>query len=202
MRSASATQAKQPGLVQMVGAAPAGSRASPRSRLRPPRPQGRTASARAITLGRLQVRRCRAIAAGPYARRSALRPRQVGLLQQLPVDLLDRLAARFDAEEVIDHPRHQEPAAEIEEGRRDLRQRHVGLEIVVGADDQRQPNRADDLADAAEAIGRAHAGGPQMRGPDLRRIGPDNGKAAIGEEEGQRPGSARTPRGRTASHRN
>src|SRR5258705_9871676 len=57
------------------------------------------------------------------------------------VDLLDRLAPGFDAEEVIDRARHQEPAAEINERHWDLCQRHVGLEIVVGADDQRKAHR-------------------------------------------------------------
>jgi hypothetical protein len=41
-----------------------------------------------------------------------------GPVQQLPVDLLDRLSAGFNAEEVIDAARHQEPAAEIKEGGR------------------------------------------------------------------------------------
>ena len=35
--------------------------------------------------------------------------------------------------------------------------RHVGLEVVAGAHDQGEADRPDDLADAAEAIGRAHA---------------------------------------------
>src|SRR5690348_15433088 len=85
-----------------------------------------------------------------------------GRSHQLPVDLLVRLAPSLYPEEIIDHAGHQEPAAEIQEGRRDLRERHVRLQVVVGAYDQRQPDRAQDLADAAEAVGRAHAAGLEM----------------------------------------
>ena len=46
---------------------------------------------------------------------------------QFPVDLLERLALRFQPEEMIDHAGHQEPAAEIEKRGRKLRQRHVGF---------------------------------------------------------------------------
>src|ERR1700761_1021762 len=102
--------------------------------------------------------------------------------RQLTIDLLDRFAAGFDAEEIVDRACHQEPAAKIDESQRDFGQRHIRLEVVAGADDQRQADRPDDLADAAEAVGRAHAGGAQMRWPDLGRIGPDNGEAAVGEE--------------------
>src|SRR5271156_2965153 len=104
---------------------------------------------------------------------------QIGGNGQFPVDLLDRLAPGLQPEEIIDESGHQEPAAEIDERQRDLRQRHVGLEVVVGTDDQRQPERADDLADAAETIGRAHAGGAKMRSPDFRSVRPDNGKPAV-----------------------
>ena len=117
----------------------------------------------------------------------------IGRDGQFLVDLLDRFAPGLDSEEIIHRPGHQEPAAEINEGCRNLRQRHVGLEIIAGADDQGEADRPDDLADAAKAIGRAHARGPQMRGPDFRRIGPDNGEAAVGEEKRQPPAAARTP---------
>ena len=72
----------------------------------------------------------------------ALRRSVGGAGGQFAVDLLVRLAPGLDAEEIIDHPGHQEPAAEIEESRRNLRQRHVGLEVVAGPDDQGQPDRA------------------------------------------------------------
>src|ERR1700681_2581199 len=85
--------------------------------------------------------------------------RQVGGSGQLPVDLLDRLALGLDAEEIIHDPGHQEPAAEIDEGRWNLRQGYVRLEIVAGTDDQGEAYRPDDLADAAKAVGRAHARG-------------------------------------------
>src|SRR5947209_6541403 len=103
---------------------------------------------------------------------------------QFLVDLLDRLAPGLDSEEIIHRPGHQKPAAEIDERGRDLRQRNVRLEVVAGTHDQREADRPDDLADAAEAVGRPHARGPKVRGPDLRRIRSDNGKSAIGEEEG------------------
>src|SRR5476649_2351524 len=109
-----------------------------------------------------------------------------GARSQLSVDLLVRLAPGLDAEEIIDHPGHQEPAAEIGECHRNLGQRHVRFQVVAGAQDQREPDRADDLADAAEAVGRAHAGGLEVRRPDLGRIGSDDGKAAVGEEHRRR----------------
>src|SRR5882672_6338736 len=132
---------------------------------------GRTASARAIMRGspvRVEEAALGIALGHPLGADTG---NERGRRRELPVDLFDRLAPGFQPEEVIDRAGHQEPAAEIKEGQRDLRQRHIRLEIVAGADDQREPDRADDLADAAETIGRAHAGGPQMRGPDLRRIG-------------------------------
>src|SRR6266481_1949582 len=106
--------------------------------------------------------------------------RQVGCNSQFPVDLLDRLTPGLDPQEIIDHPGHQEPAAEIDERQRDLRQRHVGLEVVAGTDNQREADRTDDLADAAEPIGRAHAGGAKVRRPDFGGVRPDDGKPTVG----------------------
>src|SRR5882757_9109118 len=40
---------------------------------------------------------------------------------QFPVDLLERLALGLQPEEIIDHPGHQEPAAEIKKRHRKLR---------------------------------------------------------------------------------
>src|SRR5580692_5756508 len=147
----------------------------------------RTASAREITRGSparsdevvISVSKIGCSRLCPAYRRPG-RGLQRNARGQFTVDLLDRLAAGLDAEEVIDRARHQEPAAEIDERQRNFRQRHVGLEVIAGAYDQRQPDRSDDLADAAKAIGRAHARGAQMRRPDLRRIGPDDRKTAIG----------------------
>src|SRR5882757_4975299 len=144
---------------------------------------GRTASARMITL------RSPASSAevGVIASKAVLVERcryKSGGDGQFLVDLLDRFAPGLDSEEIIHRPGHQKPAAEIDERGRNLRQRDIGLEVVAGAHDQSEADRPDDLADAAEAIGRAHAGGPEVRGPDLRRIGPDDGKTPIGEEEG------------------
>ena len=45
-----------------------------------------------------------------------------------------------------------------------------------------QAEGTDDLADAAEAIGGAHAGGAQAGRPDLGQIGADNREAAVVEE--------------------
>src|SRR5882672_10273318 len=105
---------------------------------------------------------------------------------QFPVDLVDRLALGLQPKEIIDQPGHQEPAAEIKKRRRKLRQRHVGFQVVAGSHDQGQSRRPDDLADAAEAIGRPHAGGLQVRRPDLGGVGPDNGEAAVDEEHRRR----------------
>src|SRR5258706_15903439 len=112
--------------------------------------------------------------------------RKIEPIGQFLVDLFDRLAPGLKANEIIHEPGHQEPAPEINKGCRNLGQRHVGFEVVVGAHDQSEPQWPDDLADAAKAIGRSHAGGSKMGRPDLGRIGPDDGKAAIGEEEGHR----------------
>src|SRR6266851_5415278 len=105
---------------------------------------------------------------------------------QFLVDLLVRLALGLQPVEIINHPGHQETATEIKESRRNLGQRHVGLQVVAGPHDQRQADRAQDLADAAEAVGRAHAGGLEMRWPYLGRVGTDDGEAAIGEEHRRR----------------
>src|SRR5260370_11285662 len=100
---------------------------------------------------------------------------------QFLVDLLVRLALGLQPVEIIDHPGHQEPASEIKESRRNLGQRHVGLQVVAGPHDQRQADRAQDLADAAEAVGRAHAGGLEMRWPYLDRVGTDDGEPPTAE---------------------
>src|ERR1019366_10549011 len=91
---------------------------------------------------------------------------------QFLVDLFDRLALGLNPEEIIHRSGHQEPAPEINESRWNLRQGYIRLEVVARAHDQGQAYRPDDLADAAEAIGPATARGPQVRRPDLRRIGP------------------------------
>src|SRR4051812_3561651 len=87
---------------------------------------GRTASARAITVGSpassaevgISVSKPLALSVG-------------GAGRELAVDLLVRLAAGLDAEEIIDHAGHQEPASEIGESGRNLRQRNVRLEVVA-----------------------------------------------------------------------
>src|SRR5690242_20572897 len=147
--------------------------------------RGRSASACAITVWSP----ARSAEVGMSVSKSVLsecRLRAVGGCHQLPVDLLIRFAPGFDAEEIIDHAGHQEPAAEVKERGRNLRQRHIGLEIVAGANDQRQPDRPQDLADAAEAVGRTHTAGLEMRGPDFGAVGPDDRKAAVGEEHRRR----------------
>src|SRR5215468_4122385 len=138
----------------------AGSRRSCSMSLAAAATKGRTASARAMTP--VSPSRSKEAAIGMVLGHplGANLVHEWGCGHQFPVDLLDRLALGFDSKEVIDRAGHQEPAAEIEEGGRNLRQRHIRLEIVVGTDDQREPDRAEDLADAAKAIGRAHARGP------------------------------------------
>src|ERR1700676_2118730 len=71
----------------------------------------------------------------PSHRGSGLR--QVRLDRYLPADLFDRLAPGLYAEEIIDRARHEEPAAEIDKGRWNLRQRHVRLEVIARTHDQR-----------------------------------------------------------------
>src|SRR6476469_103491 len=141
---------------------------------------GRTASARAITPGSP----ARSVAVSSVSKPLPLSVGDAG--GKLAVDLLVRLAAGLDAEEIIDHAGHQEPAAEIGESGRNLRQRNIGFEVVAGTDDQGQPDRTQDLADAAEAIGRTHAAGLEMRRPDLRAVWPDDREAAVGEEHRRR----------------
>src|SRR5882757_7359138 len=84
---------------------------------------GQTASARMITL------RSPASSAevGVIASKAVLVERRYksGGDGQFLVDLLDRLAPGLDSEEIIHRPGHQKPAAEIDEGGRNLRQRNV-----------------------------------------------------------------------------
>src|SRR5438132_4792219 len=98
-----------------------------------------TAAARAITL-RSPARSAALVTSVSTCLRlpNPGRRRQIGGNGKFSVDLLDRFAPGLDPEDIIDEPGHQEPAAEIDERERDLRQRHVGLEVVVGTDDQRE----------------------------------------------------------------
>src|ERR1700731_1110209 len=102
----------------------------------------RTASARATTLrsparsAEVEVIVSKIVPAEPISP-----DRSSEACGQFLVDLLDRLAPGFDPEEIIHRSGHQKPAAEIDEGHRNLRQRHVGLEIISGAHDQGQPDR-------------------------------------------------------------
>src|SRR5205085_13244 len=103
---------------------------------------------------------------------------------QFAVDLLNRLTPGFDPKKIIHRASHQEPAAEINKGMRNLRQRHIRLEVIARADDQGQAYWSNDLADAPKAVGGTHARGPQVRGPDFRGVRTDYGKAAVGKEKG------------------
>src|ERR1700712_3962954 len=127
-----------------------------------PATAGRTASARMITVRSPASSAEVGVIASKAVLIEAWSKDKSGGDGQFLFDLLDRLAPGLDSEEIIHRPGHQKPAAEIDEGARNLRQRNVGLEIVAGAHDQSEADRPDDLADAAEAIGRAHAGGPEV----------------------------------------
>src|SRR6202051_2009780 len=148
-----------------------------------PATAARTASARETTLrsparsAEVEINLSKTVLAQPMSP-----DRSSEACGELLVDLFDRLAPGLDPEEIIHRSGHQKPAAEIDEGHRNLRQRHVGLEIIAGAHDQGEPYRSDDLADAAETIGRTHARRPEVGGPDFRRIGSDDGEAAVGEK--------------------
>ncbi len=110
----------------------------------------------------------------------------------------DRPALGFQPEEAIDHPGHQEPAAEIEKGRRNLA---AAARRASGSCSTRRSARgsgADDLADAAEAVGRAHARGARCEGQTSAVLRSDDREASVGEEEGQRQDQ---PQGRQRPHR-
>src|SRR6195952_827631 len=123
---------------------------------------GRTASARMITVRSPASSTEVGVIASKAVLIEALSKDKSGGDGQFLVDLLDRLAPGLDSEEIIHRPGHQKPAAEIDERGRNLWQWNIGLEVVAGAHDQSKADRPDDLADAAEAIGRAHAGGPEV----------------------------------------
>src|SRR5437879_13551135 len=83
--------------------------------------------------------------------------RQISREGQFPVDLLDRLAPGLDPKDIIHSSGHQEPAAEIDKSRWNLRQGHVGLAIIARAHAQREAYRPEDLPNAAEALGTTHS---------------------------------------------
>src|SRR5262249_8469507 len=77
---------------------------------------GRTASAREITAGSPARSAEDGINVSKDASLQRSGPGSGWRHAELAVDLLVRLAAGFQPEEIVDHPGHQEPAAEIEEG--------------------------------------------------------------------------------------
>src|SRR4051812_675116 len=107
---------------------------------------GRTASARMITV-RAPVSSAEVVVISSKAVLIEARSKdKSGGDGQFLVDLLDRFAPGLDSEEIIHRAGHQKPAAEIDEGGRNLRQGNIGLEIVARAHNQSEADRPDDLA--------------------------------------------------------
>src|SRR6266446_3938781 len=97
-------------------------------------------------------------------------------------DLLDRTALGLDAEERKDESCLAIPESEEQQGREDRVDCHLGADVIGGADDQREPERTDDLAEIADAIAKPHAAGAQPVRPHLCDVRPDNRVAGVAEE--------------------
>jgi hypothetical protein len=73
---------------------------------------------------------------------------------------------------------HSGPGATIV-GPKQRGQACLRLDYVSRADDQSQAERADDLAEIAEAVAEAHAAAPQSRRPHFGRVRPEQRIAAV-----------------------
>ena len=119
---------------------------------------------------RRQVGRSRGSSCPSYARRAAVQRGCASGRGQFLVDLLDRLAPGLECRR-NNRPRRPSGTSSRDRGRRSgsaaAARRASGrlLEPTIMA----SPSRTDDLADAAEAIGRAHAGCLQVRAARPRR---------------------------------
>ena len=91
-----------------------------------------------------------------------------------PVDLLDRPSLRLEAEEQEGAPGDEIPGRQVEHRREKPVERRLGADDVRRADDQGEPERADDFAEAADAVGRSHTARPQPGRPHLCRVRTDD----------------------------
>src|ERR1700739_1929541 len=97
-------------------------------------------------------------------------------------DLFDRAALGLDSKKCEDETGLAVPKGEEEEGREDRLERHLGTDVVGRADDKREAERADDLAEIADAVAEPHAAGAQPVWPNLREVRPDDRVAGIAKE--------------------
>src|SRR6516225_3598817 len=101
---------------------------------------------------------------------------------QRGIDLLDRPAPYFDSPDKEGEPGDNAPGRKVVHRRFDGRKCSFWKRDVARADDQRQAEWTDDLAEIAEPVAEPHATAAQGRRPHLRRIRPDDCIAAIVEE--------------------
>src|SRR5260370_3274169 len=90
---------------------------------------------------------------------------------ETPVNVFDRSPLGFEPDEGVSKTSKRRPGREIEEARKDCRNRDVGLYDIRRTDDQREPDRTDDLADPSKLVGRAHLAGAKRRRPYLSSVG-------------------------------
>src|SRR5215472_7909204 len=109
--------------------------------------------------------------AGGARRRT--RPRGSDRPAERVADLGDRSAARFKADE---------PEGEIEKTRDQRVECGRRLDVVGRAGDQRQPGRADELAEIADTVDKTHAAAPEPPRPQLAHIGADDRVVAATEK--------------------
>src|SRR6516162_3847452 len=98
------------------------------------------------------------------------------------VDLLDRTAACFKADEPEGKGPENVPESEVVEARDQRIERRLRLDVVGRAGDQRQPRRADELAEIADAVDKSHAAAAQPPRPQLAHVGTDDRIIAATEE--------------------
>jgi len=92
------------------------------------------------------------------------------LSSQRAVDFVDSAAAGFEADEQHGDQCQDVPAGKVVHGRDQRTGGRLGAHEVGGAGDDREPGRADELAEIAGAIGQPHAAGAQPRRPDLGHV--------------------------------
>src|ERR1700730_14545326 len=103
---------------------------------------------------------------------------------ETPVNVFDRPPPGFEPDEGVGKTSKRRPGREIEEARKDCCDRDVGLDDIRRTDDQREPNRTDDLPNPPKAISRAHPAGAKRRRPYLGSVEKNDRRAPIAQEIG------------------
>src|SRR5260221_14272295 len=99
------------------------------------------------------------------------------------VDLIESAALGLEAERPEPDHADDVPHGEVAQCRAEHYEvGRGGLDQIARAHDQRESQRADELAAVADAIAEAHAAGAQPGRPDLRHIRPDDGVDGAAEK--------------------